>query len=300
MDDQFGHPVSRLLLADVANLFKNTKIFASQDRHIIFVCGGNGRGSMRVRFMKYARAEIPDMRMFLAESAAKDLLTHGEPAPLEVADFEGLIADISDCVLIFPESPGSIAEVSYFCHSVNIRTKILVVGNTRLQAKDSFINLGPVAILDRESTFRRAILTDYQAPDFSLIRERLKLRLPSRSRKSFEYKPFPELAAKSKFFVLFEIIRIFGVINLDGVQKCVYEAFGPTDIKEVKRLLSILCASAYVSRVGVDNQYLCLAKKGHTFLQYSRSTFDGLTTRVADYYREHEATAYALLAGVTR
>lgn len=300
MDNQFGHPASEPLLAGVANFFKNKSIFASQDRHIIFVCGGNGRSSMRARFMKYARAEISDMRMFLAESAAKDLLTHGEPAPLEVADFEDLIADISDCVLIFPESPGSIAELAYFCRSVDIDTKILVVGDTRLQAKDSFINLGPVAILDKKSTFRRAIQADYLAPDFSVIRERLELRLPGSGRKRFEYKPFPELTAKSKFFVLFEIIRIFGVINLDGVQKCVHAAFDTADIKEVKHLLSILCAATYVSRLGVDNQYLCLAKKGHTFLQYSKSTFDSLTTRVANYYQKYETTAYALLARVTR
>ncbi len=134
MDSQFGHPASEPLLAGVANLFKKNKIFSSQDRHIIFVCGGSNRKSMRVRFMKYARAEISDMRMFLAESAAKDLLTHGEPAPLDVADFEDLIADISDCVLIFPESPGSIAEVAYFCRSEKICNKILVVSKTSLQA----------------------------------------------------------------------------------------------------------------------------------------------------------------------
>lgn len=300
MDNQFGHPTSESLLEGVANLFKKKKIFASQDRHIIFVCGGNGRRSMRVRFMKYARTEISSMRMFLAESAAEDLLTQGEPAPLEVADFEDLIADVSDCVLIFPESYGSIAEVAYFCRSEKICSKILVVGNTKLQAKDSFINLGPIAIINGSSIFRPAIQADYTSPDFSVIRERLKQRVPGSGRKSFEYRPFPDLTAKFKFFVLFEIIRIFGVINLNGVQKCVHAAFGTADVKEVKRLLSILCAAGYVTRLGIDNQYLCLAKKGVTFLQYSKPTFDSLTTRVADYYRKYESTAFTLLARVTR
>lgn len=126
------------------------------------------------------------------------------------------------------------------------------------------------------------------------------MRVPGHGRKSFEYKPFPELTPKIKFFILFEIIRIFGVINIDGVQKCVHATFGAADTKEVKRLLSILCAATYVSRLGVDSQYLRLAKKRHTFLHYSVSTFGNLTTRIADYYREHEPTAFALLAGVTR
>lgn len=300
MDNQFGHPTSEPLLEDVANLFKKKKIYTSQDRHIIFVCGGNGRKSMRVRFLRYAHAEIPHMRMFRAESAAKDLLTQGEPAPLEVADFENLIAGVSDCVLIFPESPGSIAEVAYFCQSADVRSKILVVGKASLQAKDSFINLGPVAIINRESIFRPAIQADYKSPDFSQIRERLEKRVPGRGRKIFAYRPFHDLAPKIKFFVLFEIIRIFGVINLDGVKKCVHAAFDSADIKELNRLLSILCAAGYVSRLGEDNQYLCLAGKGHTFLHYSESTFGSLTIRVADYYQKHEAAAHALLPRVTR
>ena len=300
MDDQFGHPSSKRLLEGVANLFMSKKIFASQDRHIIFVCGGSGKKSMRARFMTYARTEISEMRMFLAESAATDLLTQGEPAPLDVAEFEDLIADVSDSVLIFPESPGSIAEIAYFCRSDSICTKILVVGNSKLQAKDSFINLGPIAIVNKTSNFRPAIQADYNNPDFSIVRERLKQRVLGRGRKSFEHKPFPDLTAKLKFFVLFEIIRIFGVINLNGVLKCIDVAFGTADISEVKRLLSILCAATYVTRLGDDNQYLCLAKKGHTFLEYSSSTFGSLTMRVAEYYQEHERTPYALLAEVTR
>jgi hypothetical protein len=300
MDNQLGHPASESLLVSVANLFQNEQIFSRRNRHIIFVCGGNGKRKLRPRFLTYARSNIPNMRMFLAETAAKDLITQGEPVPLDIAEFEELIATVSDCVLIFPESAGSIAEVAFFSRHPDISQKILVAGNQSLQAQDSFINLGPVATIDKKSIFKPALQIDYKAPNFVHIKERLERRISVHSRKRFVYRRFGDLTPQLKLFVLFELVRIFGVINFIGIERCVDKCFGVADTKELKRLLSILCAANYIKRLASDGQYLGFMQNGDAFLEYTPSIFNKLTTSVADYYRKYEPNAYALLKRVHR
>ena len=113
MTGPFGHPSSDHLFSEVRDVLSKKRIFVEVARGIVFVCGGPVKKysrSLRYRFLQYAHQEIPHLRMFLAEDAARDLTTHNEPEFVNIADFESLVAGVADCILVFPESAGSIAE----------------------------------------------------------------------------------------------------------------------------------------------------------------------------------------------
>jgi hypothetical protein len=309
MDHQFGHPSSKKLLGAVADLFRANEIFATNDRYIVFVCGGNDKPrkpAVRSRFIDYAKRNIPGVRVFLAENAAQDLLSHSKPRFLNVAEFEQLLADIADCVLIFPESPGSIAEAAYFSHDEKIRRKILVVSDLELQSEDSFINLGPLALINDESVFRPVIQIDYRRPvyHFHHIKKRLARHLTGR-REQVDYSRNENLGPREILFLVYELVRVFGVINLGGLRLCLGNILGSpagldSSSDNLPHLLSILYAAGYVHRRGDDRQYFVPAEGMLSFLEVKSDRISALTVQAANYYRDNEPSAYSLLRGVRR
>jgi hypothetical protein len=121
----FQHPLAKDFLKRVGKLFRSDKAFILRDSNIVFVCGGPMDGkSMRSRFIQYADVELTHLQMFLAENAEKDYVTHDDPEFHNVAEFEEVIGAVSDCLIIFPESAGSFAELGYFCQSRELRKEL--------------------------------------------------------------------------------------------------------------------------------------------------------------------------------
>ena len=99
-----SHPAMGAIIDRVGHLFLDDKVLAKPDRHLIFVCGGKvdePPETVRANFLKYAIAEMPGYRFVLAETASSDLLEHGDPQFLNIADFEERLAEITDCILVF-------------------------------------------------------------------------------------------------------------------------------------------------------------------------------------------------------
>ena len=165
MHHQLSDKAAKNLLLELRGVFLEKEIFFALGRHIVFVCGGTKRNSFRSRFLTYVKNHRPDLKTFLAEDAVKNLLSHRKAEFINLAQFEDLIASVFDSILVFPESSGSIAELGFFSNSLKLQKKILVVNDSQLQG-DSFINLGPVAIIDSKSVFRPTIYLDKKKPDF--------------------------------------------------------------------------------------------------------------------------------------
>ena len=162
MPHPFSHPSSENLFKEARDVFQSIEIYRYRDQHFIFVCGGSTKKysrSLRKRFLKFAAINLKQYRFFLAEDATKDLTQYDDYKFVNIASYETLIADISHCILIIPESAGSIAETGYFSNNNNALKKILIVNDTMKQ-KDSFINLGPINKIERHSIFQPTILTD--------------------------------------------------------------------------------------------------------------------------------------------
>ena len=167
MSDPFSHPSSTKLLGDIKNILNSKDIFQRLDRHLIFVCGGpmsKDPPTMRDQFIQYSFKELQQFRVFLVESATQDLTQYNKPEFFNIADIETLVADISDCIILFPESVGSVAEVGYFANSTKIIKKLMVVNDVKYQ-NDSFLNIGILDKINSYSLFKPVILANFDQPD---------------------------------------------------------------------------------------------------------------------------------------
>jgi hypothetical protein len=65
----------------------------------------------------------------------------------DLLSLENLLASSVDAVVMFIESPGSIAELGAFSNHTELNNKLIVYVNKIYQNEDSFINLGPIKYL---------------------------------------------------------------------------------------------------------------------------------------------------------
>src|SRR6185437_5290097 len=116
--------------------------------NFVFLCGGptapGGREvSARDHFYRYLASNEPALarRVKLAETLNDwfDRDTFGD-----LLELEEYLADISDLIVIFVESPGSIAELGAFAASESLRPRTLAVLNSFHLTDRSFILDGPV------------------------------------------------------------------------------------------------------------------------------------------------------------
>lgn len=246
-----------------------------------------GTASMRQRFIDYATTELKHLQMFLAENAEKDYVTHDDPEFHNVAEFEDIIGGVSDCLIIFPESAGSFAELGYFCQSKQLRKRILVAHDAALQSSDSFILRGPVALIDDHSQFKPAVQISYANPDFSFIKLRIEKRITGKSRKPLKFEKYADVSPRERFFAVFELIRIFSVITLEGVEYAFKSVFGHASPSDIKHFLSILVAAERIERAGDHNQYFCYRFGSRPFMDFGSADIEALRLEVLDIYDTH-------------
>ena len=300
MSHPLTHPKARELLKRVAQSFRADDTYILNDSNIVFVCGGPMQPpAMRPRFCEYAKTNLAHLRVFLAETAQKDYVSHPGSEFQNVAEFEDIIGEVSECVILFPESPGSYAELGYFAKNKDLRKKLLVVNNEKLQGQDSFIALGPIKLIDQYSKFQQTIqLTYLDEPNFGLVKERLDNRIGSQKRKRFNAKKYGNLSIRQKFYVLFEIIRLFQTLTFDGIEFGFRSIWGNANPMELRRLLSILVAADYVRRGGAEQNHFCINRRMQPFLKFDNLDVRTVTLEVIDLYEKSFAEVAQIVRGL--
>jgi hypothetical protein len=146
-----------LLEKDLEHVSKIVKelIFVprSESKVTVFLCGGevlnsqNARSKMADIFSKYPRYEL-----LYPEDLFDDLLAgQGQHSLLKL---ESILAECVDSIVLFPESPGSFAELGAFSNNKNLARKMVVVGNKKFKNDKSFINYGPNRLIKSSKSGR--------------------------------------------------------------------------------------------------------------------------------------------------
>ncbi len=298
MTHPFIHPASKSLFLSIRKILKNKIIFQNKEGQIIFVCGGRIRQysrTQRYRFIKYARRHAKQFRIFVAESATEDLINDDEPEFNNIADFESIIANLADCILIFPESEGSISEISYFSNDDEIAKKILVANDYNEQG-DSFINLGPINIIDKKSRFQPTIRIDFNSNKFDVITERLHTRLTRSRSKRFHFKKFSNLNPKERLSIIFQIVYIFKILTIDGILFSIEKIFRESiNKREIRHILSFLVAVKYLKRIKEDSAYFTPNRNIDPFLEFRNYDISNLQAQTVLFFSKYHKESYALL-----
>jgi hypothetical protein len=301
MPSTLDHPSSKSLLGEVQLLFKTKRVFYALGTHVSFVCGGSKKTHLRTRYISHLKNGRRALEPFRAEDALSDLFSDHEPQFVNLVDLEELIAGAFDSVLVFPESPGSFVELGFFSHSDIIRKKTLVASLDTHQ-DDSFLVLGPLASINRDSAFSPNVIISAKkiSTGFGAISRRL-LRYTSkrRHRIPFTYTTYSRMVSRDKLFVLAELVLIFGVIDVDDLETCVRRAFGKVVHSEFRWLVSMLVAADIISRHQSNSNYLVAGSKGRRFLEFEHGDISRLQARIAQFYRKRSPECYALLGGAS-
>lgn len=290
---EFSHPAAKKLLDDLRDAFEGD-VFEKGEKFFLFVCGGSVDGSansLRLQFLKWAEQELPDCIAILAEDAYKQTLSHLPSRPINLALFEALVADISDFVVIFPESPGSFSEAGFFCNSRGIPTKMIVANDSTHRGKPSFLNLGPLRKIDSRSQFSPTIEVDLADPteDFGVIKTKLEIWKQAARRQRFSYSSYKNLKPKRQLFVVLEMLHILRLVTLEDLRYAIKEVFGTASLESVGRILSILMGAKFVSDI---NGRFALAKGKETMLAFQPAKELELISIVTGYYQNNRPEMY--------
>lgn len=115
----------------------------------IFLCGGKMSGeSARLKFYNATRYE-KNFQIRFPEGLFDELL---EKKAYNLLELEEMLANSVDAIVIFPESPGSWAELGAFSGNEHLRNKIVCIIEHKYRTNFSFINLGPVRVLKKSAS----------------------------------------------------------------------------------------------------------------------------------------------------
>ena len=133
-------------------------------KNTILLCGAAIKNTKSVRFFlndalvksfyryRYDIFYPEDLFDELARgSSSYDLLT-----------VEHLLAESVDVIIVVPESPGSIAELSAFVMNDELRKKIICIQELKYKKKSSFINNGPIRLLKK--SHQKVLYVDLERP----------------------------------------------------------------------------------------------------------------------------------------
>jgi hypothetical protein len=303
MSQLFSNAAGEQLLGSLRKIFQNKRIYYRKDRFIMFVCGGRfdeAAVSLRKGFIEWASRNLPQFVCLMAEDALKDSFAGEGRKFVNLSNFESILADVADCVVIFPESPGSFAEVGFFANS-KISEKTLVVNPLLLQAVESFLNLGPIDTIGSVSFLKPTILIDAQGvPDFTPIGQRLRERVKwPEHRERLPYQTFGQFNFKQKLLVVFEVLRLLRLADLATLRQVLQACFnGNPRYQELKHLLMILLAAKFIRR-DAESEYFTTIPGVH-LIEIEHLEVEKISAQVLFFYQRYSKELYDALpaAGV--
>ena len=188
--------------------------------NILFVCGGNKDKHLRPRFKAFIEDAHSEYLVLFPEHALQHQIGRDSFRYVDLADFEKLIGEVCCAIVIFPEAPGSIAELGMFSAIEHLAKKTLAVLNFKRQGKDSFISLGPVGLIDSISDFKSCIQLNYDDPDFDLIVGRIKERKTAHYNRYYSFKldRWENLTHYNKFVVIVAIISFARLCSIEDIR----------------------------------------------------------------------------------
>lgn len=207
---------------------------------------------MRKKFQNVFPEILPDFKYFEPEFAMNDYFTLGDNQPFDISEFEEIIGQLSHSIVLFPEAPGSYAELGHFSTVPALAEKIVLAMDTAYQEEDSFISLGPAKKIQARSIFQANIQMDYKNPDFTTISNRLVNRKPlNKTLEAFAIAKFSEMSAFQVFALIREIVSLLKIATTKDIEFILRSIFaGHIEPSTVKKIISILVGSGYLSPVG--------------------------------------------------
>lgn len=277
------------LIERIAECLRNDELFVPENRFSIFVCGGGDRRKHdRFKFVAFSEEKHPDIQFVLAENVFAELV-HVTARFHNLAMVEELIAATSDCILIFPESPGSFVEFGYFAANTEIVQNTLIAAKSKHTAENSFISQGPLGIYNRDSSYQPHVsYGEKVGPGVAarIMRKISGVRHVRARRERIEISDISNADYREKLSLLYFMSMCTIVINADIANYILNVAFGrKLDKEEVLLLLSILKSYDIVRRSKDTKKYLFFNQDSIPIVEIDKKRMLSISAEFIDRYR---------------
>lgn len=285
----------------------------------IFMCGGripdgddSPLSSVRhfaTRRLRSTPGSLAEFKVILAERAT-DLLRDGSFPDL--LEFEEHLAALAACVLLFVESPGSIAELGSFAVMPQLRPKVLVVfEQSHSTAEDSFIVLGPLASLKRRDPTSVQVFPMHVSSDGNLqpspdlieqCWEDIEVAVSKFTRRPIQENPFDASALAHQLVLLVELTSLFGALRRGELHDCIKQFGVALAVQHLDRSLKVLAKFGLIHIREWGNEKFYIGAADRQLLRLRRTEgdlrpFDPLrfvADRIEEYATSDPAKAKAL------
>ena len=249
--------------------------------NFVFLCGGptasNGPEiSARDHFYRYLLANAPQIerRVKLAETINSwfDHDTFGD-----LLELEEYLADVSDLIVIFVESPGSIAELGAFAGSEALRPRTLAVLNSTYSSNQSFISDGPIRRLGGVDGgmvhYYQWNPDDIADPDnglafYDLDRDLCQI-LRERARSATREKRVVLGSHGHVMLLIADLVDMIGITFSTEIIECLTAWGHVIDQKQLRKYLSLLEHLKLLKSARNSNQTYYLIKRSYGFIKWA-------------------------------
>ena len=215
----------------------------------------------------------------------------------DLLELENYLAHLADVIVLFVESPGSIAELGAFAASDTLRPKLLAVRNTFYASEQSFIADGPIRKIwntNEESVQSytwdpEQLDTPKTKEEFGDVANHLTEMLEYRENRRPQQLAFKTKEIGHTLLLVADLIRISGVASRSDVARCLKVLRCEKALASLDHHLSVLQSIDVIQKHHRSHQSFYVRHSSKPFIRYAYIDSSGVindATRIQTMVRE--------------
>jgi hypothetical protein len=196
-----------------------------------------------------------DWLTFYAEDVFQ-VLARTEPEA-NALKLESDLAALADAIIIIAESPGTFAELGAFALSGELRSKLLPVAPIEYKNEESFLNVGPIRWVDKDSFFRPTIWADFSVilTVAAEITERLTERIHQPTTTDVRKIVLRE-SSRHLLFLVVLITDILGPASASEIRLFLEQILGPDSGTQFVNLIALAKSLKLINSIEFEGEVL--------------------------------------------
>jgi len=173
-------------------------------------------------------------------------------------NFEEDLACAASLIVIVLECHGASAELGAFCVNEKIKEKVMIIMETQHYSENSFINLGPLRLLENDNVLSYNYDTKKCGNDLkSLTLNQIRENIQDYLARFDNTRKFRKDNNADVAFLIFELIRTFNILTVSEINNYLTELSIDIPLNKVKQHLFLLEKLELVNfkRIGSANFY---------------------------------------------
>jgi len=282
------------LIEYLKNSLRSGYLSKTADSKLVFVCGANHLNSKRTQFLSYAYRHFTNFHFFKAENFF-ECLENVDSADL--ITLENTLGHYSDCILVILESNSAFAELGAFANHEQLRKVLLVINDINFQNEPSYINHGPLKIVDKYSIFKPSVFADFDV--FARVMSQIENKLNEIKRvnsiklgKALDVNYFNQ-NPKDNLLFIHDMIALFSPVSKDELVKIMKFIFD-TPYYDLSIVLPLLESLGLVKKV--DEYFVATGLKTDFYLIALNIDLRRLRANIINSYAKKQPSKLDILA----